>query len=103
MVNAGVVNARSACFPHADFCEIFRALGQFPRFQNPFKYNRRLRINHKRAASGGARHSILLAQSKCYTGSPRLTLLQSASAKLIQHRKAPQIRGPAWQTGLTGA
>jgi hypothetical protein len=47
MLNAGMVNAGSSYFPPPLFCESFRVIGRFLRFQNPFKYTRRSRINPK--------------------------------------------------------
>jgi len=47
MVNADVVNAGSAYFSPATFCESFRVFGRIPRLQNPFKYVCNSRINHK--------------------------------------------------------
>jgi hypothetical protein len=47
MVNARMVNGRAACSPHAAFCEFFLVSGRFPRFKNPVKYTRNLRVNPK--------------------------------------------------------
>jgi hypothetical protein len=47
MVNSGMVNAGSSYFSPTAFCESFRVFGRIPRFQNPFKYTRSLRINPK--------------------------------------------------------
>jgi hypothetical protein len=49
VVNARVVNAAIAYFSPATFCESFRVFGLIPRFQNPFKYICRSRINRKTA------------------------------------------------------
>ena len=47
MVNAAKVNGGSSCPAQAAFCVFFRVLGRFLRFQNPFKYNRNLPVNHE--------------------------------------------------------
>jgi hypothetical protein len=58
MVNAGMVNGAPPYFSPATFCESFPVFARILPFQNPFKYIRRLAINHKTAhpqPSGGAR------------------------------------------------
>jgi hypothetical protein len=102
MVNAGVVNAGALHVFFRLFARFSPLFAVFLRFQNPVKYIRGSRINHKRAAGNCARRCIYFTKSKRYTNAPRLTLPQSASAKLIQHRKAPRNRKKRGQTELTG-
>ena len=47
MVNPGLVNARTSCPEHADFCEIFLVSGRFLHFKNPFKYAGSFNLNHE--------------------------------------------------------
>jgi hypothetical protein len=49
MLNAGLVNALISYFTPPSFCETFPVFGRIVRFQNPFKYTRNFRINHRAA------------------------------------------------------
>ena len=49
MLNAGMVNAQSACLEHAYLCESFLVLGRFLHFKNPVKYKRIFEINQSKA------------------------------------------------------
>jgi hypothetical protein len=48
-VNAGVVNADPPIFCPQHFCEFFPAFATNPRFQNPFKYNCKSKVNGQTA------------------------------------------------------
>ena len=79
MVNAGVVNGGPRIFSPPRFCESFRVFGQFPRFQNPFKYTRGFEINRKHPSRGVDRRIISRAISMRYINPAKL----NASSRCI--------------------
>ncbi len=89
MVNADIVNADSSYFPPATFCESFLVLGRIPRFQNPFKYARGFNINQRKAMQADLAATFIAQYQRLTKTARPLTIPQSTSAKLVQHRKAP--------------